>query len=810
MKKIFILLTIAFSLFSALLFAQKNTIKGKITDAKTQETLVGVNVVLDDTSGTATDFNGNYELKVSEGKHTLLYRFIGYTSQLKVIEVIAGKTVTIDIALEEEATELGTVVISAGKFEQRIEDITVSMEVIKPNIVENKATTNMETVIDQVPGVQLVDKEVQIRGGSGYSFGAGSRVMIMVDDMPLLSGDANRPEWNFFPFENLEQIEIIKGASSVLYGSSALSGVINIRTAYPKAEPQTKINIQSGFYDQPQRKHAVYWGEANPVFTGMNFFHSRIINKNLDLVIGGNVYLDDSYVGGSPPAISNNGDTIPAHNGSFENRIRLNTNLRYRSEKIEGLDFGVNFNAMYAQFTSNLLVLDTDTGLYLSYPGGITCTCPSTAFNIDPFVNYNDKKGNRYSLRTRVYYIDFDNDNRQANQSTIYFGEYQHQKRFNKIKDFTAIAGIMSTYTKSNAEIYKGNEDSSGVNTAANVAGYLQLDKKFYERITVSAGARREYFNVNNIDKRAKTVFRTGVSARLLKETYMRASFGQGFRFPTISEKYIITTVGAMKVFPNPDVKEETSWNAEVGIKQGIKLREFYGYLDLAYFRQEITNAIEFNFGLWGNNTNLFKIAENFGFKSINVGKARISGLDFSLVGHGKIGRMTINVLAGHTFTNPIALTPDLIIDSTKRIAINPFTNDTTIISNQISYKSSSTDTSGILKYRFQHLTKADVEISYSKFSLGISFRYFSFMKNIDKVFEDLSSQGKSLPPDIKKYRQEHNKGDYLFDLRASYEMSKSSKIAVIIKNLLNHEYMVRPLQIQPPRTFTVQYTLKF
>ena len=87
----------------------------------------------------------------------------------------------------------------------------------------------------------MVDGEPQIRSGSGFSYGAGSRVMVMVDDLPVLSGDAGRPTWGFLPLENLEQIEVIKGASSVLYGSAALSGVINIRTRYPDARPLTRI-----------------------------------------------------------------------------------------------------------------------------------------------------------------------------------------------------------------------------------------------------------------------------------------------------------------------------------------------------------------------------------------------------------------------------------------------------------------------------------------------------------------------------------------------------------------------------------------
>ena len=139
-------------------------------------------------------------------------------------------------------------VISANKYEEKLGDVSVSMAIIKPDLIENKATRDAESIIEQVPGVQINENQVSIRGGSGWSYGAGSRVMVMVDGMPRLAGDANDIKWTAIPLENISQIEILKGASSVLYGSSALNGVINIRTKYPKEKPITKINISNGFY----------------------------------------------------------------------------------------------------------------------------------------------------------------------------------------------------------------------------------------------------------------------------------------------------------------------------------------------------------------------------------------------------------------------------------------------------------------------------------------------------------------------------------------------------------------------------------
>ncbi|MBN4062211.1 MAG: hypothetical protein COA57_08395 [Flavobacteriales bacterium] len=840
MRTLFLSCMIVMLLFPSLILAQEMaTIKGNIIDGGTKETLIGVNVVLEDNTGVASDFNGNYELKVLPGQHTILYRFIGYTPQTKTVDVQEGQEITINVVLEETITELQVVVVSAGKFEQRIEDVTVSMEVIKPSLVENKATTNMETVVNQVPGVQIVDSEPQIRGGSGYSFGAGSRVQILVDDLPALNGDAGRPKWSFLPIENLEQIEILKGASSVLYGSAALSGVINIRTAYPKDKPITKVNVNTGIYDNPTRKNAIYWGKSNPIYTGMNFFHSRKIG-NLDLVIGGNVFKDQGYIGPAPEdvvvkkpgstitlihptlkdtiIVSGTGsDTLYRHiatnEGEFEKRARANVNLRYRPKNIEGLSFGMNFNGMYSESSGALIMLDADTGMYRSFPGAITRTL-ATNYNVDPFLNYYSKQGDRVMVRTRLYYEDNNNNNNQANKSVFYYTELQYAKKFQNIKDFNVTVGVVNTFAESEAELYEGNEDSTGISSAMNNAAYVQLDKKFWERLTISGGARYERFVVNEIED-AQPVFRFGMSGRVLKATYLRGSWGQGFRVPTIAERYILTSVGAMNIFPNPTLKPEKSWNAEVGIKQGFKILDFMGYLDVAAFRQEVEDAVEFNFGFWGTQGT---ISQNLGFKSINTGRARIEGVDISLVGQGKLGPIEVNILTGYTFINPVALTPLDTVSNDSIFFLNTFTGEVVNsgTTNPVTYKNSSQDTSGILKYRFEHMIKADVEFSYKKYSLGVSYRFLSYMKNVDKVFIDLDEnsgeplQG-TLPTGIKKYREEHDgKGDYVFDLRASYRANDNVKVALIINNLLNREYMVRPLTIESPRTFALQFTMNF
>lgn len=231
--------TLIFLIFSSITFSQDATLKGIITDKITKEPLIGANVIYADGKGTVTGIDGDYSLTIPAGSYTVKFRYVGYEEVTKSVTLTAGQVLKIDVDLSE-GKELETVVVSAGKFEQNLEDLTVSMAVIKPSLLENKNVTNAETILEQVPGVTVQDGQVCIRGGSGFAYGAGSRVLMMVDELPLLSGDAGDVKWNTLPIENLSQIEVIKGASSVLFGSSALNGAINIRTAYPTDKPVTK------------------------------------------------------------------------------------------------------------------------------------------------------------------------------------------------------------------------------------------------------------------------------------------------------------------------------------------------------------------------------------------------------------------------------------------------------------------------------------------------------------------------------------------------------------------------------------------
>jgi len=345
---------------------QKAVVSGKITDQSTGQPLAGASIVLDSTSGVLSEANGDFFIKATPGRHYLDFVYVGYLSKRIILDLKPVDTIMLDVSLATDILLLDEVVVSAGKYEQKISDVIVSMDIIKAGRIATTISSTLETVINQTPGIDVLDGQPRIRGGSGYSYGAGSRVLVLVDDLPILTPDAGDVKWDYLPVENISQVEIIKGASSVLYGSSALNGIINVRTAYPKNEPTTRVSLLSGLYMDPARKELVWW-DNRPGFSGASVFHSRKAG-NLDLVASYHGYHDAGY-----------------RENEYEGRNRINLNLLYRSKKADGLSFGINSNAMTVSKCDFFLWQNSDSGAYRQNESAIT-RLKGYRLNIDPFV----------------------------------------------------------------------------------------------------------------------------------------------------------------------------------------------------------------------------------------------------------------------------------------------------------------------------------------------------------------------------------------------------------------------------------------
>jgi iron complex outermembrane receptor protein len=771
-------------------------VKGIVVDRTNNSPLIGAKLIASDGTKALSDYDGKFELDCKKFPVTIVISLLQYVSDTVTVD----KAGEITIKLGEPEKDLDMVVVSAGRRKQAIEEVPVSMEIIKPQLIDNKGITDLEQAVDQTPGVFTMDGQVSIRGGSGFAYGAGSRVLLLWNGMPLLSGYAGDTQWNAIPMEQASQIEVMKGASSVLYGSGALNGVIALAEKEPGLKPETKVKVMGGFYDNPPRASLKWWSKT-PMFQQIEAYRGQMFKKT-GYTISTTLFHNDGY-----------------RQGETEYRGRVSGTIYLLPQKINRLKAGIGYN-FQMQKTGNFLIWQSDSLGYVPSGGADTSKAESTlTYNlgqrlfIDPYIKYIDKNNNKHSLKTRMYYAYNGNINNpsQSNGAVIYFTDYQFQKNFGTA--ITLTSGISNIYNVVTSELF-------GNHTSNNVAAYAQYEHHI-GKLDISAGVRLEHFQMDGqrgdsdfmINKKDSVslpfypILRTGFHYELAKYTHLRASIGQGIRYPSVAERYTQTSVGALNIFPNPSLTPEIGWAAELGFKQGVRIGDWKGMFDVAGFINNYSNMIEFAFGLFnpqtGNYLNTatqeglseylnlinqgYTINNLIGFRATNAEKASITGVDISFNSMGKIGELELISLIGYTYMNPISLNND---------------------PNYTVYNSDST--TNMLKYRFNHLVKADIEANWRKFSFGISNRYSSFMRNIDRVFEEPIAGNTYILPGLKQYRQKFNKGNLVFDVRIGYKINDNFRVGLIANNVFNAEYSSRPGDIQPPRNFMAQLQMKF
>jgi iron complex outermembrane receptor protein len=818
-------LSIGFSLPS---FAQTYILTGKVCDDNDKQPLPGAHILPQcktHTIGVACDIDGNYKLELKDAECIVRFQFLGYETVEKTISFRGTNAITMDIFLKSADTRLAGVEVKASRYEIKRDESVSSLELVGTKQIEDMNITSLDGAFNQVSGLVIVNNEPQMRGGSGFSSGMGSRVMIMMDEMPVMRVDAGRPAWNLIPMENVEQIEVLKGAASVLYGSSAITGAINVRTAYPKSKPETRFIWYNGFYSRPRTDYRCSWSQGTvPLTYGGSLSHARKIKK-LDLTVSLEYANDDGFVGQELPV------GITTEYPDFyekikkEERIRFNFGTRYNFR--EGVSVGLNGNLLYSHNTMTHFWLNADSGMYRTFPGSLT-QIKDLMFFLDPYFKYFTKKESSHTVKGRFMYSDNWATNNQDAKSEMYYLEYQYAKRFKKAGDLQLFAGAVGQFARSRGNVFAGVGDSTGIirpKYSANAAAYVQLEKKFLKKknLTLLAGGRYEYFQIfeefghflqddesgNYVE--AKPVFRAGVNYQIVRTyTSFRASFGQGYRFPTIGERYITTKVGNYGFYPNPDLKSETSWNVEGGIQQMFKLLGIQGMVDIAVYYQRYKNYVEFFFGPWLTEKEEAVPAKRYGFKYFNTGEAAIAGIDISVAGEAKIARnFEYSFYFAYTYSRPKMLDTAYIYAST-------LTKDYT-------YNNSSYNTDGqIMKYRLEHVLKADLNFTFFKlFSVGVSAQYYSMMKNIDKFFFTMDRFSSEAPRWVKEskspfpfdylenYYNSRDKGTWVFAFRASIELW-NVKLSLIIDNIFNKEYSLRPMYAESPRVTTLQLMYKF
>jgi outer membrane receptor protein involved in Fe transport len=733
-------------------FAQETTyVSGKVLTLEA-EPIFGVTIRYGD-AGTATDANGNFGFYIESDKpeFRLVISYIGYQTLDSILSLEQCKT-PMFFYMVESGNVLETATVTSGRYTQSLAKSSVSLEIIKPQLVRSTNITSIDALLNKVPGVNIVDGQANIRGGSGFSYGAGSRVLLLIDDVPALQSDAGSPNWTDIPFELIDQLEILKGAASSLYGANALNGIINVRTLWPGLKPQTTVNLQRTQFLSPKNKAQKWWDSAGDVGeTNFYLTHARKIG-NFDFVLSG---------------LYNNFKSFQQSAGRED--LRLTAKTRYRISDRTAITLSTNYNK--GNSSSYFYWLDGEDNALLPSPDTENTVERERVF-IDATLTSFTAKGNRHKVLTRIYDVNNNTGENRSVNSSLYFGEYQYLHEFSD--DLKLTAGSSLAFTRVLAELYGNFPFSSYTN-----AYYVQVDKNFGDRFSVNAGGRYEFNQINTPKEvgkffiedgkisESRPVFKLGANYQLAEFGFLRASFGQGYRYPTIAEMFVETNINILPITPNPNLRSENGYTTEIGLKQGFIIQNFKGFADIALFHMRYNRMMEFVF------TGLID-----GFQSQNIGDTRNTGIELSVGGKGKIGNMDFHLMGGYTYIDP------------------RYINFT-----EFDQQNSSSDVN-ILKYRSRHMAKMDIQMAYRALNLGLSFNHMSHMEAIDQIFN-------FLVPGLMDFR-ESNKGFLLTDARVNYQATEKIILSLFLNNVFNIAYSTRPGLLDAPRNIGTKVLLNF
>lgn len=758
-------------LFLLLMISVCNTrgqtlLKGTVTNSLTGQPIELVSVTVAKQRA-KTDSLGKFSFTLEYGKYTIRVTAIGFKPYERRLELL-GSEVSIDVPLEPEVNQLDQFVYTGGKIERKAAQEIMTMNVIKPNLIAYSNANDLSEVVNKVPGVSMIEGQISMRGGVGYSYSVGSRVMVLLDDMPLVSADLGDVRWKFLPIEAAEQIEVVKGATSVLYGSSALNGSVNVRTGWPGAKPETKVTMFQGIYDNPRRRQTIWWERTSQPFTAGSFFSHRQRFGNFDLIFSGNLNMTRSYL---------------QLNDEYRGRSFVKT--RYRFKKVKGLSVGLNSMYMNEKAGRFFLWENLDSGALKPYDGSAGQDF-WTIYTIDPHIAYeNPNKKSTHSLKARTYsitrYVDQNlNRNLYNANARQYAIDYNYQQKF--LKWFTSTAGFYGSYITAVSNVYPGRY------RGYSYAFFEQVDY-MHKRWNLSLGTRYEVNRIDTVQENRRPLLKLGANYQAARKTFIRMNYGEGYRFPTISERYVDDGVSLLRVFPNPALQTEYGWTAEIGVKQGFKVGGWNGELDYAFFWQEYTDMIEFKFDQYEKPT-LEKPLGAFGFQALNIQQARVAGMEFSLSGSGHIGEVVINTIGGYTYSYPVNMASDTSARDAGVYLRNFFKSFGGV--------DSAYATNKLLPYRNRHLVKFDIEVNYRKLNVGYAVQYYSRFENIDPLLYVLI-------PQLDRFMNNVGSGDWVHNARIGISISPNATVSFLLNNIANLEYATRPARMDAPRSYHLQ-----
>lgn len=518
-----------------------------VRSANSTEPLSNISILLKGSGkGSSTDANGKAILKnIPAGKQVLIFSGIGFKEQfLELIFPLGSADSVFSISMEPEEKEMQQVIISSSRTDSRIENTPTRVEVLGAEEVEEEGgvkPSHIASLLGDVAGIQSQqtsavtgNTEMRIQGLPG------DYTQILRDGMPLFGGYAGSFSILQIPPLDLKQIEIIKGASSTLYGGGAIAGMINIISKKPKP----------GVKERYMLLNQTTLGETN-----LNLYFSEIIKKTGYTFFAGANYQKQKDVNKDDFSDVGRVESAFIHPTFFfyvneKNTISLGINSNYEDRKGGDMEVLAGYSSNFHQF-----FIQNQT-----YRNTVDIIWENKISRTDRFTLKGTTSNFNRNITTGIFGM-------RAKQLS-YFSEASYVKK-------TAKHDVVAGINLAGENLRKGLPDSSSINNYNyfTVGFFLQDDWRVHPKLTIETGLRSDFHNIY----KAFILPRISVLYKLNHEVTMRMGGGLGYKIPGVFSSEVDE-----RSYMNLRLDDKTKAERSTGINWDINFKKKLGEVELA------------------------------------------------------------------------------------------------------------------------------------------------------------------------------------------------------------------------------------
>lgn len=505
--------------------------KGRVVD-ETGSPLVGATVkAYDEKKTVVTDINGDFSITLDRNTAELQVSYMGFHTETFFLKANKNGSKTNELRLTPDIGALEEVVVTATRTPKALKDVPVVTRLISDEDIRKSDATNIQDLLtEELPGLEFSYAMSQETSLNMSGFG-GKSILFLVDGERLAGETMDNIDFNRLNLDNIGRVEVVKGASSALYGANAVGGVVNLITRESKQPWHIDLNSR-------YRSLGNEWRHGADI----NFnFGKWSSNTNAQYTTSHTVKLTDAF--DTESKIQN---IFGGHSFNIKERLTYqpSANLRFIAR-------GGYFNRVSTRINYDDHYIDCNGGLRSVWDIG-----PQQLLELSYSYDQYDKM--RYIGGERTH--DHDYSNRQH----IVHALYTHYWGANAL---TAGADYMHDYLLT----YQFIEGET--RTQSSVDAFVQFDYNPLAWLNVVASVRDDYFSEsdnNAVTARLAVMFK-------LKTFSVRTSYAGGFRAPTLKEMYMnFDMAGIQMIYGNPDLKPEKSQNFNLALEHNGQIRNAY------------------------------------------------------------------------------------------------------------------------------------------------------------------------------------------------------------------------------------------